>query len=217
MKRFITFGFALLFIGVLASCTSIHYKDTIYTINDFQVYRYDHRTSEVSCDRISAFGLFVRDGDDDYVTNNDFGECLNTLFIKDGGTYYNLTEALNLDLFTIADVLDVDWEFDVYETHVLLDYTDVDYLVFKATDAVTYDDADSIERVLNISESVYQKFLLGYSPSTMDLLGHIEVYHDEILIVTLDVYQQGIFDPTTDGFQESNSSELHGLFVSLVN
>lgn len=217
MKRFVTFVFALLILGVLASCSGIHYKATNYMINGFNVYRYDHRTSEVSCDRISQFGLFVRDGDDDYVTNEDFGECLNTLFVKEGGTYYNLTEAVSLSLFTLDEVLDVDWDFDVYDTHNLLDYTEVDYFIFKTSVSEIYDDTDSIERVLNISESVYQKYIIGYSPSSMDSLGEIEVYHDDLLMVTLVVYEQGIFDPTTEGFQESYSSELHGLFKSIVN
>lgn len=217
MKRFIAFGFTLLLVAVLTSCAGIHYQTTNYTINGFDIYRYDHRTSEVSCDRISQFGLFVRDGDDDYVTNEDFGECMNTLFIKEDGTYYNLTEAVSLSLFTIDDVLDVDWDFDVYDTHNLLEYTEVDYFIFKTSVSETYDDTDSIERVLNISESVYQKYIIGYNPTSMDIIGEIEVYHNDLLIVTLVVYDQGIFDPSTEGFQESYSSELHGLFTSVMD
>ena len=105
----------------------------------------------------------------------------------------------------------------MYETHDLLNYTDVDYFVLKTDVSEIYDDTDSIERVLDISESVYQKFIIGYRPETMSLLGYIEVFHDETLIVTLEVYEQGIYDPFTDGFQESNVSELQGLFQSVVN
>jgi len=217
MKRFIVFILTFFAIGILSSCSSIHYQTTKYTIQGYQVYLYDHRFSDKVCDRISQFGLFVRDGEDDYVTKEDFGECINTLFIKDNSIYYNLSEAVQLDFFTIDDILGVEWDFDVYDTHDLLDYTAVDYFIFKTDVSEKYDDSDSIERVLDISESVYQKFIIGYRPETMNLLGYIEVFHDETLIVTLEVYEQGIYDPFTDGFQESNVSELQGLFQSVVN
>lgn len=217
MKRLGTLVLLFSIVSILTSCTGIHYRETNYTLNGLEVYRYDHRTSEIECDRISSFGLFVRDGDNDYVTNKDFGECMNTLFVKDGGLYHNLSEGLVLGLYTIEDVLEVDWDFDVYATHELLHYTEVDSFVFVTSESETYDDADGIQRVLDISGSVYQKFIVGYSPTSMQSIGEIQVYFEETLIVTLIVYEEGIYDPLTEGFQERHSSELQGLFESVVN
>lgn len=217
MKRFIIFVLFIALTTVLTSCSSMHYRKTNYMINNLDVYRYDHRTSEINCDRISVFGLFVRDGDYDYVTDKDFGECLNTLFVKDGGIFHNLSEGVILELFTIEDVLEVDWDFDVFATHDLLDYTQVDSFIFTTTESEIFDDKDVIDRALGISESVYQKFIVGYSPSSLELVGYIEVYFDESLIVTLVVYEEGIYDPLTEGFQERYTSELYGLFESVMN
>ncbi len=49
----------------------------------------------IECDRISRFGLFARDGEDDYVTDSDFGDCRFTYYVKDSGTVYSLTTDLN--------------------------------------------------------------------------------------------------------------------------
>jgi hypothetical protein len=172
----------------------------------------------VSCDRISAFGLFVRDGESDYVTDKDFGECKNTLYVKQDGTFYNLSEALELDMFTIEQVLSTDWNFTVYETHSLLYYIDVESLIFSNyTESETYNDMENIERVLEISESIYQRFIIDYLPQNLSPIGEISVLKDGDIIVVLEVYEQGIYDPFTNAFQESYASELFGLFSSIIN
>lgn len=217
MKRFISFIMILFSVFILSSCSSMNYEETNYKIGSYDVFRYDHFSSERVCDRISRFGLFVRDGEEDYLTDKDFGECMNTLFVKEKGDYYNLSQALTLELFVIEDVLEVEWDFAVYPTHTLLDYTEVDYFVFRTSVSEVYEDADNIERVLEISESIYQSFIIGYYPDTLTSIGYIDVFHNETLIVTLEVYEQGIFDSLTTAFQESYTSELFGLFQSVMN
>lgn len=217
MKRLMTFTVVLISILFMSSCVSMNYEETNYTINTYQVYRYDHFASEKECDRISRFGLFVRDGDDDYLTDKDFGECMSTLFIKENGDYHNLSQALTLELFEIDDILEIEWDFDVYHTHALLDYTEVDYFIFRTNVDELYDDSENIERVLEISESIYQSFIIGYLPDSLTEIGFIDVYYDEMLVGTLEVSEQGIYDPFTGAFQESYTSELFGLFQSVMN
>lgn len=217
MKKIFSFILVLTSIFVLSSCSGLHYIETEYTIDDYSVYQYDHKFSQTECDKISKFGLFVRDGDDDYVTAKDFGECLSTLFVRSNGDYLNLSNAIDFDLFSIEAVLEVDWDFKVYETHPLLEYTEVDYFVFhKGEDSQTYDDSDNITRVLEISESIYQRFIIEYYPKLTLSLGTIDVYYDTSLVATLIVYEEGIYDPTTDAFQEMHSSELYGLYLSIM-
>ena len=221
MKRIFTGVLVLLITFALASCVGIHYQETEYDINGYTVYRYDHRTSERECDRISVFGLFVRDGDIDYVTNVDFGECISTLFVKDGGTYLNLTEAVELEVISLQDVLDVNWDFDVFATMPLLSHTTFDNMVFRtATTTTTLEDIygidveEEIDRILQFSESLYQRFIVDYFPETVNGIGFIDVYNDDVLVLTLEVYDEGIYDPVAEAFQEVYSSELHGLFLA---
>ena len=173
------------------------------------------------CDRISMFGLFVRDGDTDYVTNQDFGECINTLFIKDSGTYLNLSEAVEQEVITLEQVLEVEWNFDVFATMPLLSHTTFDNMVFRtATSTTTLEDIygmdveEEIERLLQFSESLYQIFIVNYYPESVNGIGFIDVYNDDVLILTLEVYDEGIYDPVADAFQEVYASELHGLFLA---
>jgi len=203
---------------LLTACVGMHYQETEYVINGYQVYLYDHRTSEVSCDRISPFGLFVREEENDYVTDKDFGECKNTLYVKKNGTFYNLSEAIELDFFTIEEVLSIDWKFAIYETHSLLYYTDVESFIFSNdSESITYTDVENIERVLGISESIYQKFIIDYLPANLTQIGEISVLNGEGTFVVLEVYEEGIYDPFTNAFQERYTSEIFGLYSSIIN
>lgn len=224
MKRQFTLILIFLLVMILSSCSGIHYQNTDYTVNGYDVYKYDHRFSQMECDRISMFGLFVRDGDLDYVTNKDFGECQNTLYVKDGGNYYSLSEGVSNNLFTLDDVINVDWDFNVYETHDLLDYTEVDNFVFiNSESTVNFGDfymgnlETELERILSISESVYQKFIIDYTPDNLTAIGTIDVYFEGNVVASLTVYEEGIFDSSTNAFQESYTSELFGLYQAIMS
>lgn len=224
MKRLYSIFMVTSVVFLLSSCQGINYVDTEYEINGYQVYQYDRFASDIQCDRISRFGLFIRDGENDYVTDTDFGECVYTLFVKHGGNYLNLTEALTMNLFSIDDVLAIEWDFYVFETHALLYNITYDDMVFRdANNTVILSEyyeeemEQELIRLNEISQSFYQLFIVDYYPSTTSSWGFIDVYQNDELLVTLEVFTEGIYDPATNAFQEEHSSELHGLYNSLMN
>jgi hypothetical protein len=217
MKRLLLLLLLISTVFTLSSCGALEYKEVGYTINGYQVYEYDMINGSIDCDRISKWNLFVRDGENDFLTDYDFIDCRNTYYVKSGSSVLSLTDGIEEGLFTLEEVLAVDWDFEVYETYNFLSDIDASYFEFETDHVVVYDDLDNINRIKDISQSFYQKFIVGYSPQSFTLIGTIRIYDDnDQLLQTLDVYDIGIYIQELNAYQEYMNSEIYGLFTSVM-
>jgi len=203
---------------VLTSCTRTDYLKYDVTINGYELYEYDKFNETIMCDTLVPYELFMRDGDNSY-SGPQFTDCGHTLYVKDNGSFITLTEAIENDLFTAQDVLDIDWSFKVFETHRFVDYLALDYLVFtvEGQEDILFDNNTELVRLLENADSFYQSFLIDYEPLMSNpILGYIEVYSSSGLEVTLTVFECGIYDPLMESFQLVENSEVHAAFLSQI-
>jgi hypothetical protein len=207
-------------IFLLSACGGIDYNRTSYEVGGYRVYEYNLFGTDVECEASHPFRLFARDGEEDYVTDYDFIDCATTYFIREDGAYVNFNEALDEDYISMEDILAVEWPFELYQTEVFGDYLELDSDIsmtfnFNGT-SYQYNDLGDIEWLIENSDSVYQAFLIDYLPlastDDMNALGSIVIVKGTSVLAELIVFEEGIFNPASLGFQLKQNSTLYSVY-----
>ena len=118
---------ALLGVTISLSGCSLDYKKYDAKINGKQIYLFDEFRTDVQCDRISAWDVFLTYESDIYIVKNSgISSCNSNLYIRDGFDYISLANSITEGIFELDDILDYEWEFDIYKANFPLNNIDIE-------------------------------------------------------------------------------------------
>ncbi len=183
MKKVIIF-LILIGIAVLLSSCSLNYKKYDAKINGEQLYVFDEFIGEVTCDKISAWDVIFTYEDEIYaVKNSGISSCNSTLYVKDGTNFISLTNALDSNIFELEDLLNYNWDFEIFKLYFPLNDIDIERIIMTDELGLNEDyiitDLDIIQSIKNDMYFYCSGFISGFEYDTKEIISYISIYDTE--------------------------------------
>ena len=175
----------------------------------------------MQCDRISAWDVFFTYEDDIYtVKNSGISSCNSTLYIREGFKYTSLTNALVDGVFELEDILDYDWDFNIYKANFPLNDIDIESIVM--TDEVGINEdyvIDDSNVILSIKEDMYfycSGFVSEFDYSEDDVISIITINDVEGLTYTFLLRDSGTVYLDEDMYSD-NQNRFNYIYNEVFN
>ena len=211
----------LIGIAIFLSSCSLNYKKYDASINGKQLYIFDEFNSDIQCVRISSWDVFFTFEEDIYIVKNSgINSCNSSLYIRDGFEYISLTNAVNEGFFEVEEILEYDWDFEIFKANFPL--SDIDIERIEMTNEIGVNDlhiiSDSIE-IQSIKDNMYfycSSFISGFEYTEEDIISEITIYDIDENSYTFLLKENGIIYSDEDMYSD-NPNRFNVIYNEVFN